>query len=88
MDPGQSFMTRELKVAPHQEIQDGTGLLPNSRQPAVTAAQQLIAQSSTERSIACGNTVFRQLIDTASGHAQQFKRDLQSTANIAQQQHS
>jgi len=69
MDPGQSFMTRELEVAPHQEIQDGTGLLPNSRQSAVTAGQQLVAQSSTERSIACGNTVLRQWNDTASGHA-------------------
>jgi len=59
MDPGQSFMTRELKVAPHQEIQDGTGLLPNSRQSAVTTAQQLIAQSSAERGIACGNTALR-----------------------------
>jgi len=63
MDPGQSFMTRELKVAPHQEIQDGTGLLPNSRQSAVTAAQQLIAQSSAESSIACGNTVTRHFVN-------------------------
>jgi hypothetical protein len=69
MDPGKSFVTRELKVAPHQEIQNGAGLLPNGRQSAVTAAQQLIAQSSTERSIACSNTALRQLMDTASSHA-------------------
>jgi hypothetical protein len=76
MDPGQSFTTRELKVAPHQEVQNGTGLLPNSRQSAVTAAQQFVAQSSAQRGIACGNTVLCQLTDTASDHAQEVKTAL------------
>jgi hypothetical protein len=76
MDPGQSFTTRELEVAPHQEIQNGTGLLPNGGQSAVTAAQQLVAQPSAQRGVACGNTVLRQSTDTASDHAQEFKRVL------------
>ena len=47
VDPGEALLAGELKVGPHQQVEQSTGLPPRGRQLGVTAPQDLHTRTNT-----------------------------------------
>ena len=54
MDPGEALLAGELKVGPHQQVEQSAGLAPCGRQLGVTAPQDLHANKDSYLSTVAG----------------------------------